>query len=141
MYAIDHSATCLGTGPARQKGASLITAVFLITALAILAALMTKLIQFGSHKTVKEWHGAQALYAAESTISAATYDIVSNDNCAARPNTNVAVDSNSSGVYSISCNQPGQSGRTVNLYEITATGTAGSGNYQAQRRIIVQFIP
>jgi Tfp pilus assembly protein PilX len=125
----------------RQRGASLISAVFLITALAVLGALMTKLTQFTSTKTVKEWYGAQALYAAESAISAAAFDIITTDDCTPRSDTAVAVSSNSSALYSAICRQPGQSGRTVNLYEITATGTAGSGTYQAQRRIIVQFIP
>lgn len=127
--------------PRQQCGASLISAVFLITALAVLGALMTKLTQFTSTQTVKEWYGAQALYAAESAISAAAYDIITTDDCAPRSDTAVTVSSNSSALYSAICRQPGQSGRTVNLYEITATGTAGSGSYQAQRRIIVQFIP
>ena len=124
-----------------QRGVSLITAVFLITALAVLAALMTKLTQFSSTKSIKEFHGAQALYAAESAVSAAAYDIISNDNCVARSNTSISIGSGSSASYSASCHQPGQSGRTVNLYEITATGSSGSGDYLAQRRIVVQFIP
>lgn len=127
--------------PYRQQGASLITAVFLITALAVLGALTTKLSQFSQTKTIKEWHAAQSLYAAESAVSAAAYDIISNDNCVARPATNVSIDTNSAGTYSVMCTQPGQSGKTVNLYQITATGTAGSGDFQTQRQIIVQFIP
>ncbi|SCZ65178.1 hypothetical protein [Thiohalomonas denitrificans] len=130
-----------GINRRRQQGASLITAIFLITALAVLAALMTKLTQFGNTKTIKEWYSAQALYAAESAISAAAYDIVDSDDCADRNNINVTVDSKSSAIYSVTCNQPGLGTHDVNLYEITATGTAGNGSYQAQRRIVVQFLP
>jgi MSHA biogenesis protein MshP len=124
----------------KQHGAALISAIFLITALAVLAALMTKLTVFGSSKSIKEWYGAQSLYAAESAVSAAAYDIISTNTCGTRSGT-VTVDSNSSASYTFTCNQPGQSGRTIDLYEITATGNAGSGSYLAQRRIIVQFIP
>ena len=127
--------------PFYQRGASLIAAVFLITGLAVLGALMTKLTLTSNIKTVKEWHAQQALYAAESAVSYAAYDIFNNDDCAARTDIAVAIDTNISSTYSVSCAQPGQSGRTVNYYEINATGTASSGDYQAQRRIIVQLIP
>lgn len=123
-----------------QGGASIITAIFLITGLAILAALMSKLTIFGATQSVKEWHAAQALYAAESAISAAVYDITNTSVCGAR-NGDVDVTANSTGTYTFTCNQPGNNGQTVDLYEITATGTAGSGDLMAERRIIVQFIP
>lgn len=127
--------------PFYQKGASLIAAVFLITGLAVLGALMTKLTQSNSTKTIKEWHAQQALYAAESAVSYAAYDIFNNDNCTARNNISVTIDTNVSAEYSATCVQPGQSGITVNYYEIDATGTASTGDYQAQRRIVVHLIP
>ena len=102
---------------------------------------MTKFTVINSKKTIKEWYGQQALYAAESTISYAAYDILNNDDCVARTDIAVAIDSNISGVYSATCNDPGMSGQTINYYEISATGTASSGDYLAQRRIIVQLIP
>lgn len=127
----------------RQKGAALISAIFLITALAILAALMTKLTQFSSNKSVKEWNATQALYAAESAVSAATYDIIhiQNNSCTARTNISVSIDSNSSATYSVTCNNVGLTGQTINHYQIIATGKAGGGDYQAQRTLSIQFVP
>lgn len=62
----------------KQRGASLITAIFLITALATLAALMTRLNVHGSVVTVNEYFSARALSAAESGIDWAIYDIANN---------------------------------------------------------------
>lgn len=62
----------------KQRGASLITAIFLITALAALAALMTRLMVHGSVVTVNEYFSARALSAAESGIDWAIYDITNN---------------------------------------------------------------
>jgi hypothetical protein len=52
----------------RHSGASLLTAVFLITALALLGALMTRLMVLSSTETIQEWYAAQSLYAAESGV-------------------------------------------------------------------------
>lgn len=136
MYATERI-TCL---PRSQRGASLITAVFLITALAVLAALTTKLTQFTNTKTLKEWYAVQALASAESAVSAAAYDIINANNCAARTGVTVTVASGSAS-YDASCSQPGLGGNTVNLYQIAATGSAGSGDHQATRRIVVQLAP
>lgn len=124
-----------------QRGASVLSAIFLITGLAVLAALMTKLTIFGNIKSVKEWNGAQALYAAESAISAATYSIVTNSCSTTTTTGSVTINTTSSATYSYICRQPGESSRTIDLYEITANGTAGSGDSLAERQIVVQFIP
>ena len=60
----------------RQRGASLITAIFIITALAALAAAMTRMTTHSAIDTAHELLSAQALYAAESGIDWAVYDIL-----------------------------------------------------------------
>lgn len=129
--------------PARtQHGASILAAIFLITALAVLGALMTKLTIMGSQETINEFYSAQALYAAESGTDWAAYHIIHNDTCTAGypyTATAIPVSTDSSVEVNISCFQPGKNGQTINLYYITVTGNAGSG--KAQRQLTVQFIP
>ena len=124
-----------------QKGASILAAIFLITALAVLGALMTKLTIMSSQETINEFYSAQALYAAESGTDWAAYHILNNDTCTAGyPYTAVVpVSTDSSVDVNIICYQPGKNGQTINLYHITVTGKGGSG--RAQRELMVQFTP
>ena len=62
------------TMPFRQRGAALIAAIFVITALAALGGLMTQLLVLGSEETIDEWYSAQALYAAESGVEWSIYN-------------------------------------------------------------------
>lgn len=122
---------------ARQRGASLVMAIFLITALAALGGLLTQLLVLGSEETINEWYSAQALYAAESGVAWAARDIraggsgsISNGMVLTdRAWMNTTVSAVSIG------------GRT--LYHITSTGSAGGlvSAPRAQRRIVVQFMP
>lgn len=130
----------------KERGASLIAAVFLITGLATLGALMTKLMVSGQNETIKEWYAQQAIYAAESAVSYAAYDLFTEytadpTNCLSRTDIAVAIATNISALYSIYCRQPGQNSKTINYYEITATGTASSGDYMVEREIVVHLIP
>jgi len=54
--------------PRRQRGAAIITALFLVTGLAALGAFMWRSLAVTSHALVSEWDSAQALYAAESAV-------------------------------------------------------------------------
>ena len=126
-----------------QKGASILTAIFLITALAVLGSLMTKLTITSNQETINEMYSAQALYAAESGTDWAAYHILNNDTCSAAdypPYTaTVPVSATSTVEVSINCAQTGKSNQTINLYHITVTGKAGGT--RAQRQLTVQFIP
>lgn len=139
MFVTRHSIPAL---PIRsQRGASILAAIFLITALAVLGALMTKLTIMSSQETINEFYSAQALYAAESGTDWAAYHIINNDTCVAGypyTATDIPVGSDSSVDVTISCSQPGKNGQTINLYYITVTGKAGG---RAQRQLMVQFIP
>lgn len=121
----------------RQCGVSLISAVFLITAIAVLAALMTKLLQLGTAKSIKEVGAVKVLAAADSAVSAAAYDIIHNDNCLTRTDIAVPVGDGSTAKYSAICLPTAQG----NLYVISATGSNGSGANQSIRSFEVQFIP
>lgn len=121
----------------RQRGASLVMAIFLITALAALGGLLTQLLVLGSEETLNEWYSAQALYAAESGVEWAARDI----RAGGSGNTSDAVVLADRAWMSTGVAPVNIGGRT--LYTITSTGSAGGtvAAPRAQRRIVVQFMP
>lgn len=125
----------------RQKGASLITAVFLITALALLAALMTRLMVLGSTETINEWYSAQSLYAAESGVDWAAFQIATNTYTNGCPyySGSRTVTANTSFSVTVTGCEIAIGGRQ--LYQITSTGTTVAAFGQVQRRLVVQFMP
>lgn len=122
------------TSPVRQRGAALIAAIFVITALAALGGLMTQLLVLGSEETIDEWYSAQALYAAESGVEWSIYN-------GGASNTDRVVVSGRAwfDVNVATTNFAG--GKT--LYIITSTGKAGgtAANPRTQRQIVVQYMP
>jgi MSHA biogenesis protein MshP len=125
--------------PVRQRGAALIAAIFVITALAALGALMTQLLMLGSEETIDEWYSSQALYAAESGVDWAIWDLTVNGGSGASTNSTVV---NNQAWMTTTVSTLTING-TNNLYTITSTGTAGgtSGSPQTQRQIVVQYMP
>jgi len=125
--------------PARQRGAALIAVIFVITALAALGALMTQMLVAGSKETIDEWYSSQALYAAESGIDWAIWDLTINGGTGVSTNNTVI---NNQAWITTTVNTLTING-TNNVYTITSTGTAGgtSGNPLTQRQIVVQYMP
>lgn len=131
----------------RQRGASLITAVFLITGLAVLGAMMTRMLTLSSTETISEWYSEQALYAAESGVDWAAHNIATVLEPAGSCPTAAAPTTYSGEVIagrawfdiSISCDQVD----SLYLYTITSTGKAGgtSATPQTQRELQVIFSP
>lgn len=123
------------TGFVRQRGAALIAAIFVITALAALGGLMTQLLVLGSEETIDEWYSAQALYAAESGVQWSAYK-----NGVGTGGGNETVTSTSWFEVSVTTTPLG-GGKT--LYTITSTGKAGdtAATPRTQRRIVVQYMP
>jgi hypothetical protein len=121
-------------GGRRQGGAALIAAIFVITALAALGAVMTQLLVLGTEQTLDEWYSSQALYAAESGVEWSIYNggaaAVGQSVVAGSAWFDVAVTTTNFG-----------SGRT--LYTITSTGRAGGtlANPRTQRQIVVEYMP
>ncbi|HEY5602397.1 MAG TPA: hypothetical protein VIM41_04745 [Gammaproteobacteria bacterium] len=118
----------------RQRGAALIAAVFLITALLGLGALMTQLLVLGSEETINEWYSAQALYAAESGAEWSVY------NAGAAATDQIVVGGRA--WFDVVVTTTNYGGGMV-LYTITSTGKAGDGlaNLRTQRKIITQYMP
>lgn len=114
----------------RQRGASLITAVFLITALAGLGVFLTRLLVMQSRETLNEWFSAQALYAAESGVDYAAYTITTTAPIAAGT-ANIGVGSATATVSWT----PTATGGPL-LWTITSLGKAGI----AEREIVVRFM-
>ncbi|HEC19503.1 MAG TPA: hypothetical protein ENI97_09175 [Gammaproteobacteria bacterium] len=125
--------------PARQRGAALIAAIFVITALAALGGLMTQFLTLGSKQTIDEWYSTQALYAAESGVQWAIWDLTVNGGGGTVSNATVV---NNQAWMSTTVSALTVNG-TNNLYTITSTGTAGgtASSPRAQRQIVVQYMP
>jgi len=123
----------------RQQGAALIAAIFVITALAALGAVMTQMLVLGSEETIDEWYSSQALYAAESGVDWAIWDLTVNGGTGVSTNNTL-----SSGQVWITTTVNTLTINGINnVYTITSTGTAGgtSGNPRTQRQIVVQYMP
>ncbi len=125
----------------QQSGASLLTAIFVITALALLAALLTRLMVLGSHETVNEWHASQSFYAAESGIDWAAYQITTGAYSTGCPYTSGTqpVTSETSFTVSVTGCENDIGGKRI--YEITSTGNTATATGQVQRQLEVQFMP
>ncbi len=132
----------------RQQGAALITAVFLITALAALGALMSRLVVHGSIVTVNEYLSSRALLAAESGFDWAIYDILYNSGGGGDGQTGGPVALNGwepvwfdTTVQVWNIDVGGSDPRTY--YEVTSVGTAGGSdaNPLVQRTLTLQFMP
>jgi Tfp pilus assembly protein PilX len=117
-----------------QRGAALIAAIFVITALAALGGLMTQMLTLGSTETINEWYSAQALYAAESGVQWSVY------NAGASANDQPVVAG--SAWFDVNVVATNFGGGKV-LYTITSTGKAGgsAANPRTQREIVVQYMP
>lgn len=117
-----------------QRGASLIAAIFLMTTLLVLGALMTQLMILGSEETINEWYSAQALYAAESGAEWSIY----NSGSAASDQVVIG----GSAWFDVTVTTTNFNGGNV-LYTINSTGKAGnsSANPRTQREIMIQHMP
>ncbi len=134
-----------GSTPALQRGVSLIVAVFLITGLAVLGLLSTQTMVLSTAETVNEWYSTQALLAAESGIDWGANQVqrvlAPASTCPASATLygglNQTVISNKAWMsISIRCKSD-----PILMYEITSTGTAGTGLFASQRRLTIQYSP
>ena len=127
--------------PSRQGGASIITAIFLITALAALAVAMTRMTVHNAIITAEDYLSQQALSAAESGVEWAAYDLISGN---AGTTVDTAVGGNS--WFTVAVNQwviDSGSANQRTYFEITSTGEAGgtAANPLVQRQVTVYFMP
>jgi len=124
----------LGTRGFRQRGAALIAAVFVVTALAALGGLMTQLLVLGSEETIDEWYSSQALYAAESGVEWSIY----NGGASASGQTVVS----GSAWFDVSVATTNFGGGKI-LHTITSVGKGGgtAASPRTQRQIVIQYMP
>ncbi len=122
----------------RQSGLSLLAAIFLITALALLAALMTRLIVMGTTESINELYSSQALYAAESGAEWAANRIV---NGGLGVTTDSPANPAATAWFSTTVSSVTVGGET--LFTIISTGEAGGTAVtpRVQRQIETQFMP
>ena len=128
MYATRHKAR-------RQDGATIITVLFLVTALAALGTFMWRTQVVTSRMTTTEWDSARALYAAESGVQWAAWRAWQG-----QTGNGTGLDGeNGESWFDSSVSSQAIGSRT--LVTIEATGRAGTSNAQpaAERRLRVQF--
>lgn len=125
-----------------QRGASLITAIFIITALAAIAALMTRQTIHSTTETTNEYLSSQALYAAETGVDRAVYDILYNGGAGAGVITDASIPGVAAWYTTTVVPWPIESGANI-YYEITSTGEAGGTSVAptVSRRLVVYFMP
>ncbi|QEP42881.1 hypothetical protein D5085_06940 [Ectothiorhodospiraceae bacterium BW-2] len=134
----------------QQQGASLISAIFLITVMAFLGILMTQMTIHGNVVTINELQSARALLAAESGIDWALYDITQNSGDGTTGSA-VALDSGNATIwfktevtqYVIDAGNDICNSASCDFYVIKSTGMAGgtTGNPEVQRMLTIQFMP
>ncbi len=129
-----------------QSGISIIMAIVALLGLSLLGTMIVVLTSTQSESTVNEWFSAQALYAAESGIQAAAFNINQSavfgagvGNCAAGNTAVVALEAGRAAWYTVNTAVINVSG--FNLCQITATGLAGgtSASPIAQRQITADY--
>lgn len=116
----------------KQRGVSLIAAIFLLTGMAILGALLTRLLVTGIGEGMQEWYSSQALYAAESGVSWRLYGgNVDSADLVVIPG---------QAWFSVTSTATAVGGQT--MLTITSTGRAGTGagNILASRQIVVRVM-
>lgn len=131
-----------------QRGAALIAAIFVITALAGLGGLMTQRLMLSTEETINEWYSGQALAAAESGIQWAIWDL-ENDGSEVTTGTGVTADSGDTNraITNSSWMSTTVTIETINTtyqtYTITSVGKAGgtASSPRTQRKISVKYIP
>ena len=123
----------------RQRGVSLVAAIFLLVALATLGALMTVLLSSQSLTSVSDYYANQALYSAESAVQRAAYHINQGRDCTAGNVSEQPLEAGLDAWYSISGSSDTIGGHQV--CRIIATGMAGgsSANPISQRQITVLY--
>jgi Tfp pilus assembly protein PilX len=122
----------------RQSGVSLVTAVFLITALAVLAAMASRFLIVSSEETINELYSGQALAAAESGVDWAVHDILHSGG------SGITVDSPvTSGTSWFTTSVTSVTIGPKTQYTITSTGEAGgsASSPRVQRQLVVKFMP
>ena len=122
----------------RQCGVSLVTAIFLLVGMSALGLMMVRMLVTQSLETTEEWLSAQALYAAESGVQYAAYQLNRTAPAACTLNvTDLALTGQS--WFSVET-QSKLLGSTA-VCEITATGKAGGTALvpAVQRQIVVTY--
>jgi Tfp pilus assembly protein PilX len=123
----------------KQKGVSIITAIFIVTGLLVLGLLIVRLMMMSSTTTINEWYSAQSLYAAEAGVDCAAYNAVYGANlCGNGANACTATECPDA-QFSFTVNTLDFSG--AQRYLITSTGSTNGLYGPVQRQISAEFFP
>lgn len=122
-----------------QRGVSLVAAIFMLVALSTLGALLTVLLSSQSLTSVSDFYANQALYAAESAVHRAAFQINQGRDCTAGNVTDQQLEAGLQAWYSVNGSIDSVNGH--NLCRIVVTGMAGgsSANPISQRQITVLY--
>lgn len=125
----------------RQRGFTLIAAVFLIVAIAALATCVVSLTGTQHFTTMLGIEGARAYNAARSGLEWGVYQAM-NGSCAANSNLNLAGGSTAGFAVSVACTSTShvETGTNITVYELTARaerGTYGQRGYVSRTMRVV----
>ena len=123
----------------RQKGVSIITAIFIVTGLLVLGLLIARLMMMSSTTTINEWYSAQSLYSAEAGVDCAAYNATYGaDICGNGTNACDAADCPDA-QFVFTTDVLDFSG--ARRYMITSTGSTSALHGTVQRQISAEYFP
>ena len=126
-------------GLKRQKGVSIITAIFIITGLLVLGLLIARLMMMSSTTTINEWYSAQSLYAAEAGVDCAAYNAMYSATICGNGTNACASGECPDAQFVFVTNTLDFSG--TRRYLITSSGSTNGLHGPVQRQITAEFFP
>ncbi|MGX5913130.1 type II secretory pathway protein [Aliidiomarina sp. Khilg15.8] len=132
----------------RQRGSSLIVAIFIIVVMSILAAVIARVLSASSRATVDEVYGSRALAAANSGAQIFMTDLfplgskgASNAACNTGRNQTFNVEGLQSCSATVNCEERDYSNdHQLTHFRITATGQCSAAGKTYSRQIIVEAV-
>ena len=123
----------------RQKGVSVITAIFIVTGLLVLGLLIARLMMMSSTTTLNEWYSAQSLYAAEAGVDCAAYNAAFSTTICGNGTNACAAGECPDAQFVFNTSTLDFSG--TRRYLITSTGSTNGLHGPVQRQITAEFFP
>lgn len=125
----------------KQRGFSLIMAIFLIVVLGGIAVFIGRVSTMQHHSSALDEQGAMAYQAARAGIEWGVYRAIVSSSCAASTTFTLALTVPSGSVnytVAVTCTTAAQTegSTTINVYQITSTANnAAGGNFYVERRL------
>ncbi|MCC5879197.1 MAG: hypothetical protein JJU03_04830 [Idiomarina sp.] len=134
----------------RERGAALVVAIFIITVMAILAAIIARVLSISAAASVDEVYGTRALQAANSGVQVFTVDLIDAIEAESGNPTQACSNGLSDQTFqspglqnctsNVSCTTTNYSEFGLTQFQITSVGQCTSANQQYSRVISVEVV-